>query len=117
MTPREAFAPTGAIRHAVVGRENGILAALGICWTGRSQHINCPYPDHADNHPWWRWDPVKHCAFCTCTKPDSIFDVVCKVKGVTFDAAKVIVAKMIGRLDLLKIRSARRPAEVMPLRF
>jgi hypothetical protein len=107
MTPREAFVPTDAIQHAVVGRENGILAALGICWTGRSQHINCPYPDHADNHPSWRWDAVKRCAFCTCTKSDSIFDIVGKVKGVSFDAAKIFVAEIIGRLDLIKFRQGR----------
>jgi hypothetical protein len=111
MTPREAFVPTDAIQQAVVGRENGILAALGICWTGRSQHINCPYPDHADNNPSWRWDAIKHCAFCTCTKSDSIFDVVCKMKSVRFDAAKVIVAEIIGRLDLIN-RSARRPRRI-----
>ena len=102
MTAREAFVPTGAIQHAVVGRENGILAALGICWTGRSQHINCPYPDHADNHPSWRWDATKRRAFCTCTKPGSIFDVVCKMKEVSFEAAKIIVAEMIGRADLIR---------------
>ena len=102
MTAREAFVPTGAIQHAVVGRENEILAALGIRWTGGSQHINCPYPDHADNHPSWRWDAAKRRAFCTCTKSGSIFDVVCKMKEVSFEAAKIIVAEMIGRADLIR---------------
>jgi hypothetical protein len=43
MTALEAFVPIGAIQHAVVGREEEILAALGICWTGRSQHRRAMY--------------------------------------------------------------------------
>jgi hypothetical protein len=101
MTTRDTYVPTAAIRSAVIGRETEILSALGIQWGGGSQHINCPYPDHADNHPSWRWDAAKRRAFCTCTKSGSIFDVVCKVKAVGFDAAKIITAEIIGRGDLI----------------
>jgi hypothetical protein len=48
------------------------------------------------------WDAAKRRAFCTCTKPSSIFDVVCKMKEVSFEAAKIIVAEMIGRADLIR---------------
>jgi hypothetical protein len=58
---------------------------------------------HADNHPSWRWDAAKRRAVCTCMKSHSIFDVVCKMKEVTFEAAKIIVAEMIGRADLIRL--------------
>jgi hypothetical protein len=108
MTSRQAFVPTGAIQHAVVGREEEILAALSICWTGGSNHIHCPYPTHTDNHPSWRRDAAIRCAFCTCTKSDSIFDVVCKMKEVSFEAAKIIVTEIIGRPDLIEAPKERR---------
>jgi hypothetical protein len=102
MTARDAYVPPPAIRSAVAGREAEVLSALGIAWNGSSQHINCPYPTHADVNPSWRWDAASRCAFCTCTKSDSIFDVVCKVRAVGFNAAKIIVAEIIGRHDLIR---------------
>jgi hypothetical protein len=102
MTTRDTYVRTAAIRSAVMGRETEILLALGIQRVGGSQHINCPYPDHADNHPSWRWDAAKRRAFCTCMKSDSIFDVVCKVRAVGFVAAKIIVAEIVGRHDLIR---------------
>ena len=99
----EVFVPTAAIRDAVEGRENNILSKLGIQGSGK-KHIRCPYPDHQDNHPSWRWDPAKRRAYCTCMRSDSIFDVICKMKGISFDAAKVEAAKIIGRTDLIRRR-------------
>jgi hypothetical protein len=96
-----AFVPTAAIRDAVQGRENNILSQLCIQGSGK-KHIRCPYPDHQDNHPSWRWDPAKRRAYCTCMRSDSIFDVICKMKGINFDAAKVEAAKIIGRTDLIR---------------
>ena len=37
-------------------------------------------------------------------RSDSIFDVICKMKGISFDAAKVEAAKIIGRTDLIRRR-------------
>src|SRR5262249_24140101 len=68
---------------------------------GKSSHIRCPYPDHEDQHPSWRWNDAKSRAHCTCTPSASIFDVVCKVKGIDFEAAKIWVAETIGRSDLI----------------
>ena len=97
----EVFVPTAAARDAVKERENDILSALGIQWSGK-QHIRCPYPDHTDDHPSWRWDRGKRRAYCTCTRSHSIFDVICKMKGISLDAAKVEAAEMIGRTDLIR---------------
>jgi hypothetical protein len=40
----------------------------------------------------------------TCSKGNSIFDVVMKCEGIGFEDAKVYVAESIGRQDLLTIR-------------
>jgi hypothetical protein len=102
------YVPTRAIKEAVKGQETVILSALGIDWNGKTRHIRCPYPNHGDEHPSWRWDAAKRQAHCTCKPSASIFDVVCKVKGVDFKAAKITVAEMIGRKDLIRQRGATK---------
>jgi hypothetical protein len=112
MSTAERYVPTAAIKTAVAGRETEILSALGISWHGKSPHIRCPYSDHRDEHPSWRWDQKKGRAYCTCTRSDSIFDVVTKVKGLDFEAAKIAAAEMIGRADLIhKPRNKKRRGE------
>lgn len=107
MIPARSYVATAAIRRAISGRELDVLTALGIQCCG-SQHIHCPYPDHADKHPSWRWDAQKSRAYCTCTRSDSIFDVICKVKGVGFEVAKIMAAEMVGRTDLIRDRQSQR---------
>jgi hypothetical protein len=94
------FVPTVALRQAVAGREADVLDALGIDWRSGRPHINCPYREHADDNASWRWDTRHAKARCTCTKSDSIFDVVMKVEGVDFEAAKVRIAELL-KLDHL----------------
>jgi hypothetical protein len=96
------FVATAAIRQAVAGHEEELLDALGINWRAGRPHISCPYPHHPDSHASWRWDAHKCRAFCTCTKSDSIFDVVMKVEGSTFEAAKLRTAELLGRHDLIR---------------
>jgi len=57
---------TADIRAAVRGRETDLLDALNIDWRRAKPHIRCPYQDHDDNNPSWRWDERKRKAFCTC---------------------------------------------------
>lgn len=98
------YVATNPIREAVKGREGDVLAALGIAWRD-GQHINCPYPAHDDHDPSWRWNPVRARALCTCIeKSDSIFDVVAKIEGGDFEAAKLRVAEILGRTDLIKFK-------------
>ena len=95
--------PTRAIKDAVRGREVEILDSLGIDWGSDSPHITCPYPDHDDGDPSWRWDDKKGCAFCTCIeKSHSIFDVVVAKEGIDFDAAKIRVAQILGLPNLIR---------------
>jgi phage/plasmid primase-like uncharacterized protein len=105
----DRYVPTPVIREAVKGRETEVLEALRIPWDGGSAHINCPYPDHADTNPSWRWDDRKQKAHCTCTeRSQSIFDVVMRCESIDFEAAKLRVAEILGRQDLVKVRDGER---------
>jgi hypothetical protein len=104
----ERYVLTDAIRSAVRGRELDVLTELGILWKGESLHINCPYPDHPDHEPSWRWDEKRKVAFCSCIgtranekKVHDIFGVVGAKEGLDFKAAKMRVAEIIGRPDLI----------------
>src|SRR4051794_35783763 len=95
------YVPTEATRTAARGREAEIISALGIPWhPGRTQHITCPDPAHTDRHPSWRLREDGK-AICTCRQPHSVFDVLMYVKGVDFETAKIMVAELIGRPDLI----------------
>jgi Domain of unknown function (DUF927)/Toprim domain/CHC2 zinc finger len=104
----DRYVDTNHIKPAVKGREIEILDKLGIQWRGRRLHIRCPYREHDDKHPSWRWDRQKQRAYCTCTKSGSIFDVVMKVKGIDFPAAKIWIAEALGQHDLIQERSHGR---------
>jgi putative DNA primase/helicase len=106
MSAGERYVRTKEIQDAVKGRESAVLTALGIHWDGKSSHIRCPYPDHEDQHPSWRWNQARRRAHCTCTPSASIFDVVAKVRGSSFEVAKIAVAEMIGRSDLIRCKNA-----------
>jgi hypothetical protein len=106
---------SGAIRDAVSGRETEVLTALGIRWSGTSGHIACPYPDHPDRDPSWRWDDKRKAAFCTCigtrsaeNRAHSIFGVVGAKEGLDREAAKKRVAEIIGRTDLITGPNGRK---------
>jgi hypothetical protein len=102
------YVPTAEIRSAVQGREIEVLDALDIHWRGGRPHISCPYPDHFDTNPSWRWDHRAGTARCTCSpKGDSIFDVVMRRDGCDFENAKLRIAELIGRTDLIRIRGER----------
>jgi hypothetical protein len=105
----DRFVPTPDIRAAIKGHEADLLDALGIRWREGKPHINCPYPGHSDNNPSWRWDARKARAFCTCIDGShSIFQVVMKVEDVSFATAKVRVAELLRRPDLIRKRRARK---------
>jgi hypothetical protein len=108
MSASEHYVPTGAIRDAVRGHETDVLRAMGIRWNGTSKHIRCPYPDHPDHEPSWRWDDKRKVAFCSCIgtranekKVHDIFGVVGAKEGLDFKAAKMRVAEIIGPPDLI----------------
>ncbi len=109
MAPPDAvrYVTTPAIKAAVNGREGDILDRLGIAWRNGRQHISCPYPDHDDHNPSWRWDEKRNRAYCTCITErgsDGIFDVIAKVAKLDFAAAKLRAAELLGRSDLIKVK-------------
>jgi phage/plasmid primase-like uncharacterized protein len=105
----ERFVRTQDILAAVRGHETEILGALGINYRGRA-HIHCPFPDHNDVNPSWRWDQRKAKAFCTCANGHAlgIFDVLARIEGIDFEAAKIRAAELIGRADLIQEKGAGR---------
>jgi hypothetical protein len=93
---------TRAIQAAVKGCETNVLEALGIAWNEGAGHITCPYPNHADHSPSWRWDAKRQRAHCTCTeRSHTILDVVMHREGLDFEAAKVRIAEILKRQDLI----------------
>ena len=103
----ERFVLTQAVREAVKGRETEVLQALGIGWPDGTPHISCPYPDHADEDPSWRWDERRVRAYCTCIEGShSIFEIAMGFEGLEFDAAKLRIAELLGRQDLIQEKTA-----------
>ena len=99
------FVSTEDILVALSGRAATIIEALRIPWhsADRSRHLRCPYPNHDDRHPSWRWDAGKERAFCTCSpKGDDALGVLCKIKGIDFATAKLTAAEILGRCDLIR---------------
>jgi hypothetical protein len=95
------YVRTDPIKQAVLGHELDVLGAIGIDWRGGRGHIDCPYPDHGGGTD-WRWDDDTKRAICTCKTWHSIFDVVSACESIDFAAAKIRVAEIIGRADLIE---------------
>ena len=84
----------------IAGRETEVLDALGIAWrkactpTG-SVKMRCPFPDHEDKHPSWRWDAGKKKWHCTCgERSGSVFDAVVRMgQAKDFVSAAIWVRK------------------------
>lgn len=74
---------------------NRILTALGVSWRDGGKHIRCPFPDHEDRHPSWRWDRNQNRWNCTCGSGD-IIDVICRIHGVGFVEAKNIAESIVS---------------------
>jgi hypothetical protein len=106
MTSTERFVTDAEIRAAVKGREIDLLDALKIDWQRAKPHISCPYTDHDDHNPSWRWDERKRKAFCTCGVRD-VLGVLMGAEGIDFDAAKIRAAQLLNRPDLIRKRLAR----------
>jgi hypothetical protein len=108
MTVHGGYVATAAVREAIKGRETELLAALNIPWQTGKTHITCPYLEHADNNPSWRWDAGKARAYCTCKGSHSILDVLMAVERIDFESAKIRAAELLRRRDLIKERGTRK---------
>ena len=115
MSGADRYATTAAIRDATKGRETDILDSLGIRWRDGKPHIACPYPEHVDKNPSWRWDERKARAYCTCIEGShSILDVLIKVESTDCDAAKIRAAELLKRPDLIRVRKKRGGGRDIP---
>ncbi|MGO9475688.1 MAG: AAA family ATPase [Rhodomicrobium sp.] len=96
-------------RKEIEGREMEILTALGIDWQARRKHIRCPFPNHDDRNPSWRWDHESRRWFCTCGN-GSIFDAVIRMRGGDFKEVvawcKEVLGNMPQRISTVKGKSA-----------
>ena len=107
MTAGERYVSTADIRAALAGRETELLDSLNIPWRDGQPHVRCPYRDHADDHPSWRWEQRKREAFCTCGARDAL-GVLMGVEGIEFEAAKLRAAELLKRGELIRERSRRK---------
>lgn len=108
MLDPERYVPTKPAKDAVKGRELEILGSIGIVPPSQG-HMDCPYPGHGGTND-WRWDEQRARAFCTCCKPHTIFDVLIKIEGIDFEAAKVRAAEIIARPEIIKNKGSRDKA-------
>ena len=108
MSASVRYVPSRAIRDAIKGRETKILKSLGVDWTGNHKHIRCPYPDHVDENPSWRWNDQKKRAHCSCVSSADIFAVIGKIRGGDFEAQKITAAELLSRSDLIRTPGRKR---------
>jgi hypothetical protein len=108
MTDATTYVVTQDAKTAVSGREPEILDAMGINWRNGRPHIHCPYPQHDDADPSWRWDERQALAHCTCSQGLTIFDVMMKMESIDFDAAKLRAVELLDRRGLIRERSDER---------
>jgi phage/plasmid primase-like uncharacterized protein len=77
--------------HALIsGREKEVLAALNISWPPAKgkKRICCPFIDHPDTDPSWRWSDVKRAWTCSCVDGwRSVFDAVMRKHACDFGSA------------------------------
>src|SRR5258708_30143121 len=74
-------------REEFAGEELEILARLGIPNADTSRHRTCPFLDHEDKRPSWRWDSGKSRWFCTCGHGD-VLDAIARKLGCNFNEAR-----------------------------
>jgi hypothetical protein len=98
------YVRTSDIRGRVNACEERIFDALGISGGRGTQHIDYSYPSH-DGKEDWRWDRKLATAYCSCSRSDSIFDVVMKCEGLAdFEETKIWVTTIPGSSDIIRSR-------------
>ena len=82
-------------RDRLVGHEHALLARLGVDWPQQGRrHIRCPFPNHEDRHPSWRWDSERAAWFCTCGGGD-VISAVMRIRACEFkDALRWVEQEM-----------------------
>src|SRR3954447_5682204 len=96
MMARRERAVAVDIHQRLAGRERELFRALGIDLPKAGGHRRCPFPDHTDEHPSWRWDQKRHRWFCSCTpKGGTAIDAVARLRGLDLAEAGSFALKML----------------------
>src|SRR5690242_16311473 len=106
------------IHQGIAGRERELLHLLKLDLPKNGQHRRCPFPDHQDEHPSWRWDDKKRRWFCTCApKGGTVIDAVMRLLSLDFKDAANFVRKTLrldGEAPARKPRRRARRDEPLP---
>jgi hypothetical protein len=90
------------IHEQIRGRELELIkkaANSGFHWppANGKAHVHCPFPDHSDENPSWRWDDAKCRYFCTCPPGGgSAIDALMRLKGLDFQDAANWAREQLG---------------------
>jgi len=101
--------------HAdVAGRSAEVLNALGIDLRSLRRHVLCPFPNHEDRNPSFRFDEKAARFYCTCTpKGGSVVDLVI---GMGHAGSFVEAARWIRRELLITHHPVRQKVPAPPNR-
>ncbi len=74
---------TERLRRVEKANADRILAAIGANSQVGKRHQHCPFPDHEDRNPSFRYDPDSGLVFCTCLdrQGTSLTDALIKAQG------------------------------------
>jgi phage/plasmid primase-like uncharacterized protein len=111
--PLKSTAVRPSASEEFAGEELQILSRLGIVWRpGARKHINCPFPDHEDKRPSWRWDDDKRRWLCTCGhRHGDVLDAVTRMLGCSLPQAKDFARGGGARLSETELRKRQQEAE------
>src|SRR3954463_2392701 len=118
MTATQEGVVAGDIHQRLAGRERELFEVLRTGLPKDGSHARCPFPDHTDEHPSWRWDQKKRRWFCSCTpKGGTVIEAIMRLLGLDFAGAAAFALKTL-HLDgeAPKREPRRRARESEPLR-
>ena len=90
---------TERLRRVEKANADRILAAIGANSQVGKRHQCCPFPDHEDSNPSFRYDPDSGLVFCTCLEKQgaSLTDALMKARGLAdFNAAVRAIEAITG---------------------
>src|SRR4051794_29029452 len=118
MTAIREGAVAGDVHRRLAGRERELFGVLRIDLPKDGSHARCPFPDHTDEHPSWRWDQKNRRWFCSCTpKGGTVIEAIMRLLGLDFAGAAAFALKTL-HLDGEAPNGGPRPraCEIEPLR-
>ncbi len=80
---------TERLRTVEKSHADKILAAIGAKPQIGKRHQRCPFSDHEDRNPSFRYDPDAGLVYCTCLEEQgcSLTDAISRARGLDFQAA------------------------------